>query len=122
MIRLLLRLCGIKDFEICQSCETLKQQLSYERDEKQRLTDTLLSIISPKVIEQPTVELQPVIQTAGLFSRRRAALEEKDRQEAKVLRNSTNLGKPDDRLKDTTIDRRIEELENELGVSEQKEA
>lgn len=112
MTRLLLRLLRITDYEVCASCETLKQQLAYERDEKRQLTETLLSIIRPKVYEAPAVELNPVIQTSGLFSRRRAALEAKDREEAKILRNSTNLGKPDDS---------IAKLETELGI-EEKEA
>lgn len=116
MIRLFLRLIGIRDYEVCQSCETLKQQLAYERDEKRQLTETLLKIVSPKVVvEQEIKEIQPVIQTSGLFSRRRAALEARDREEAKILKNSTNLGKPDDKLKE------IEKLEIELGV-EEKEA
>lgn len=115
MVRLLLRLMKIKDFEVCASCETLKQQLEYERSEKRQLTDTLLNIIKPKVYEAPTQELNPIMQTSGLFSRKRAALEAKDREEAKILRNSTNLGKPDDTLK------AIDKLETELGLDDQKE-
>mgnify|MGYP003395556945 CR=1 FL=1 len=113
MIRLLLRLLGIKDFEVCQSCETLKQQLAYERDEKKQLISTLLNIIQPKVIEVAPVELNPIQQTSAIFSRRRAALEAKDREEAKILKQSTNLGKPDDRLKEVEI------LEQELGIEKE---
>ena len=86
MIRLLLRLLSIKDFEVCKSCETLKEQLSYERAEKAELTKTLLNIINPKVVEAQPQEIQPVVQTSALFSRRRAALEIRDREEAKILR------------------------------------
>lgn len=117
MIRLLLRLVGIKDYEVCQSCETLKQQLAYERDEKQKLTDTLLNIINPKVIQQQIPnEIAPVTVTSGSFARRRAALEAKDRQEAQILREAKFLGKPDDRLKDKSIDEKIEKLEAELNI------
>ena len=115
MTRLLLRLLGIKDFETCKSCETLKEQLAFERSEKKQLTETLLAIIHPKVIEQPIVELSPIQQTSGTFARRRAMLEAKDREEAKILRNSTNLGKSDDRLN------QVQNLEKELGI-EEKEA
>lgn len=111
MIRLLLRLLRITDFEVCASCETLKQQLAYERSEKQQLTDTLLNIIKPKVYEAPAQELAPVMQTSALFSKRRAALEAKDREEARILRSSTNIGKPDDK---------IEKLESELGIAEKE--
>lgn len=109
MIRLLLRLLGIKDFEVCASCETLKQQLDYERADKKQLTETLLSIVSPKAIETPVVEYNPIKVSAGTFARRREAAEAKDREEAKILRQSNNIGKPDNILK----------LETELGVEEE---
>lgn len=115
MIRLFLRLLGIKDYEVCQSCETLKQQLAFEREEKKQLTDTLISILQPKVVEAPPVEINPVTTIAGNWARRRAALEERDRQQAKILVETKNLGKPDE-LKD-----HINKLEEELGI-EEKEA
>lgn len=110
MIRLILRLLRIKDYEVCKSCETLKEQLAFERDEKKRLTDTLIAIVSPKlVVETPVQELKPVVNSAGLFSRRRKALEEKDRLEAKIIADTAHLGKPDN-LKE------IEKLEQEMGI------
>lgn len=129
MIRLLLRLFRIRDFEPCKSCETLKEQLLFERDEKKRLTDTLLNIINPKAVEIPTIELQPITQSAGLFSRRRAALEERDRQEAKILREAKHIGRPDAELQKKVelvnkqadaeveaVNQSINQLENELGI------
>lgn len=117
MIRLILRLFGIRDYEVYQSCEILKQQLAYERDEKQKLTDILLQIISPKVIQQQIPnEIAPVTITSGSFARRRAALEAKDRAEAQILKEAKFLGKPDDRLKDKSIDEKIETLEAELEI------
>lgn len=129
MTRLILRLLGIRDFEVCQSCETLKQQLAFERDEKKQLTETLLSIIHPKVIEQPVVELSPIQQSAGLFSRRRAALEAKDREEARILTEAKHLGKPDFAVSNTPNDSRygsggsatitVAELESSLGIEKE---
>ena len=116
MIRLFLRLLGIKDYEVCQSCETLKAQLVFVNDEKRQLTETLLAIVHPKVIEQPIVEMNPVVQTSGIFSRRRAALEAKDREEAKILKEAKHLGKPDS-LRDVHI-ASTSELEKELGIEE----
>ncbi len=113
MIRLILRLLKITDYEVCQSCATLKQQLSYEREEKGRLTETLLNILSPKAVEVAPVVLEPFQQTAGTFARRRAALEARDRQEALIKSQSNNLGKPDS-LKD------INKLEEELGITEKE--
>lgn len=116
MIRLILRLLGIKDFDTCKSCETLKTQLEFERANNKELTDTLLSIVRPKVYEAPPVEMQPLANTAGLFSRRRAVLEERDRLAAKTLVESKNIGKPDN-LKDIEP---IAKLEEELGITEKE--
>ena len=115
MIRFICFLLG-KDYEPCKSCETLKQQLDFVNVEKKELTETLLSIVKPKVYEAPPQEIQPISNTSALFSRRRAALEAKDRESAKILRGSTNLGKPDDRLKD------IEKLEDELSIQHEEKA
>jgi len=113
LIRLLLRLFRITDYDICLSCSTLKEQLVYERAEKAKLTETLLNIINPKAIEQPIVELQPLSTSSASFTKRRAALEEKDRQEAKILRESKVLARPDFTQK---TDSSILNLEQELGV------
>ncbi len=121
MIRLLLRLLNIKDYEVCQSCETLKQQLAFERDEKKRLTDTLLTIIAPKAVETPPIEINPVAVTSALFSRRRAALEARDAENARIIKQRERLRIPDEA---TNKQIEIEKLETELGVgaSEEKEA
>lgn len=115
MIRVLLRLFGIKDFEVCASCENLKEQLQYERSTNKQLTETLIRIISPKAVESIPVELNPIQQTSALFSRRKAAMEQRDREEARILKNSTNIGKPDEFAK---TDGRIEQLEKELGIAD----
>lgn len=118
MLRIMLRLLGIKDFEVCQSCETLKQQLTFANAEKKELTNMLLNIIKPKEYEAPLIEMNQVATSSALFSRRRAALEAKDREEAKILKQSTNLGRPDFVTDDVTTKR----LETELGIEEKKEA
>src|SRR6266704_179704 len=115
MIRLLLRLLKIQDFEVCASCETLKQQLLFERDEKKRLTDILIEIVKPKTYETPAVEIQPIQQTSALFSRRRTALEAQDRERARILQEGRNIGPPDNIIK-TAAAKTIDELEEELGV------
>ncbi len=122
MIRLLLRLLNIRDYEVCQSCQTLKEQLDFIRDENKRLTDTLINIVHPKVVESIPVEINPIAQTSGLFSRRRAAAEEADRQKAQILKQSKNIGKPDFPVSPRNtgiIDNiTVEGLEKELGVEE----
>lgn len=124
MIRLLLRLLGIRDFEICLSCETLKEQLSYERSEKRQLTETLLNIIQPKVVESAPLEINPIIQSSGLFARKRAILEQKDREAARIRQDSKHLGKPDNLTPIQAVNREAmestEQLEHELGIVEEK--
>ena len=112
MIRFLTFLLG-KQYETCKSCETLKEQLAFERDEKKRLTDTLLNIINPKALEQPVVELQPIINSGGLFSRRRAALEAQSRESARIIAEKKHIGVPDN-MKNN--DKSISKLEKELGI------
>ena len=133
MRRFILRLLGIKDFEICPSCENLKEQLRFERDEKKRLTDTLINIVSPKVVESAPLEINQIQQSSALFSRRRRALEERDRLAAQTLKQSKNLGMPDYSgdpappfLGGSTTQsyngmNEIDNLEQELGVTEGKE-
>jgi hypothetical protein len=111
LIRFLCFLLG-RPYETCKSCQILKEQLLFVNDEKRQLTEILLKIVSPKTYENPLVELNPVVQTSGLFSRRRAALEEKDRQQAKILTEAKYLGRPDN-LKD------VESLEHELGIEKE---
>ena len=113
MIRFLCFLLG-KPYETCKSCETLKAQLAFVNEEKKQLTDTLINILHPKVVEAAPIEINQVTQTAGLFSRRRAVLEARDRQEALIKKNSPNIAQPDDRLKD------IDRLESELGITEKE--
>lgn len=109
MIRFLTFLLG-REYEECKSCKTLKEQLDFERAEKKELTKTLLEIIHPKVIEAAPVELNPINQTSATFSRRRAALEEADRQKAKVIQNSKHIGSVD------KVTANISDLEAELGI------
>jgi hypothetical protein len=121
MTRFFLRLFGIRDFEPCSSCENLKEQLRYERENNQHLTDTLISIVKPKVVESPPIEINQIAASSALFSRRRAALEERDRQEAMIKKSSTNLGKPDDSLRDIQKGQNVmsvSQLESELGIEE----
>jgi hypothetical protein len=116
MFRLILRLLNIRDYEVCPSCAVLKQQLELSNGERQRLTDTLLEIIKPKVVEAAPLEINQISQTSALFSRRRAVMEAKDREEARILQEAKHIGKPDN-LRD------INSLERELHISEaEKEA
>jgi hypothetical protein len=121
MIRLLLRLFGIKDYEVCQSCETLKQQILYERAERQRLTETLLDLVKPKPpapLVEPAV-MEP-IKPMNTFSQRRKILEEEDRKNNDLLTNSKNLAMPDEafsrKISYVSPVKSTEVLEKEVGI------
>lgn len=96
-----------KDQIICESCETLKQQLSIANTEKKALLERLLEKPEKEVL--PAQEnLKPVMmpQSAALWKEKRAALEANDRAEAKALRQAANAI-----IAEKT---RTEELETEL--------
>lgn len=123
MIRFISHLLG-KPYETCKSCETLKQQLEYVNAEKKQLLDTILDIVKPKTFENPPVELNQKTSIALPFSRRRAAYEAKDREDAKILRENKFIGQPDSQIKSSSpvSTQTIEELESELGVAEETSA
>ena len=116
MIRFISFLLG-RPYETCKSCETLKEQIAYERDENKRLTDTLINILQPKAVEAAPIEINPLQQSSALFSRRRAALEEKDRQAAQVLAMKKHIAVPDSLIK-IKSNISVDDLEKELGVEE----
>lgn len=118
MIRLLMFIFG-KSYEDCKSCETLKQQLEYERANNKQLQETLIGILRPTIQEQVPVEVPNVIHSTALFSRRRSALEEQARREAATMKTSKVLAKPDV-VNDVPADESVEKLEQELGIAESK--
>lgn len=115
-----------KPYEPCKSCETLKQQLEFERSEKKELLDTILRIVNPKVVEAPAVEMTPVNVTTGSFTRRRAILEQKDREEARIKKQSPFLASEDKVTiagnTSITATSDIDKLEKELGIEETEKA
>jgi hypothetical protein len=111
MIRFLLFLLGKTNYEPCKSCEVLKQQLTLANEEKKDLTSTLLNLLKPQIQELPVAEIQAIPQAANTWSKRRAILEETERQKARVLRESNVVAMPD-KPKDA-----IDNLEEELGIA-----
>jgi hypothetical protein len=107
-----------KNYEECKSCQTLKEQLEFERSEKLRLTETLLEILKPKVVEAPPVTINEVAQSSAIFARRRAALEAADREEAKILAQRKHIARPDIAIA-TNQNSSIEKLEQEVGITQE---
>lgn len=127
MIRLLCIIFHIP-YETCKSCETLKEELRFMREENKRLSQCLVDIASPAKKETVQQFVAPAANHPLLFSRRREELERQDRERAAARANSGPLvAKSDIEIKNDVIKKNIlsepvgqtqsiEDLERELGV------
>ena len=72
---------------LCNSCETLREQLSFERREKDYLLRKLIEPTAPKE-EVPIKldEMEPIHSKHVLLSARRQMMEENSRAAAEILR------------------------------------
>jgi len=123
MIRLILRLLNIRDYEGCKSCETLKQQLALVNEERERLTSTILNLVKPQVIPQQVTQTAPLVQSVSTFSRRRAELEKSERTKERIVKTSPLIAKVEDVKLSSGLDvNSVEELEKELGLEEKTNA
>lgn len=102
--RLIEKWAGLEP-EVCLGCETLKVELSAARDNNDRLTQALIDSTKPQVITQvvePQEDLKPISSKSLPWRARQQALENEDRQRARILR---------DHAKQAT-----EELERKVGL------
>jgi len=100
--------------KICQSCETLKLQLSIANHEKQEMLNTILSLSRPAEREQtsPAVDYEKIKPKMTTWNVRRQMLEAEDRKAAQVLAEQRKK----------SIKEQIADLEKEVGLeSEPKE-
>lgn len=121
MIRLLLHVFKIKDYEPCRGCEVLRQQLLIANEEKKELTQTLLNLIKPKVFEQPSKEIPNLVTSmpAMTFSRKRTELEKAEKERTRIVKTSPFLARPDEVMKSGALgsaSQAIEDLERELKL------
>lgn len=86
----------------CESCETLKMQLSIANDDKARLLDRLLQKPEPEA-RIDTTELKPIIPRHVPFAVRKQMLEAEDRERARLMRDAPKI----------TVD----DLEKELDIA-----
>ena len=86
----------------CESCETLREQLSIANEEKRQLLQSLQSYHKPVAII-PTAQPEPVPIKKGPipWKIQREMMEAEDREKARIL---------------STVDKSNEELEKELGI------
>jgi len=107
MVRLVLRLLKIKDYEPCKSCEVLKQQLDIVNQERADLLATIMGLVKPEVVQQQITTVMPTDRKALPWAQRKKILEEEDRARARVLGEVT---------------RKIETVEKEVGLDESSKA
>lgn len=125
MLRFLSHIFGWH-YEPCKGCEVLRTQLQISNDENRELITTILQLVKPQIIEQPSKQLQhiPTNPAALTFSRRRAELENAERVKNQIVKSSPFLAKPDDVISNSTVGagKSANELERELGIEETKNA
>lgn len=101
-----------KEPKLCESCETLKQQVEHLRQDNDRL---LTRVLTPVVVtERPEVipdNITPLRKGHIPWNVRKQSLEAEDRQKAKLQRDSP---------KPVAADTSTEELEQEVLNAEQE--
>lgn len=89
------------DYEECKGCEILKHQLRETNQEKKDLLELVMSLVRPTPAKIEPREAQiskiPIIPKNMTWSRRRAMLEERDRIETQLRKNSPFMASPVER-------------------------
>lgn len=103
--------CQIQEEEqrVCQSCETLKMQLSIANIEKKQLLDSILSFTKPAIQEVTHVKPEDVKSKIMTWNVRKQMLEQEDRRTAALLKDKEKIQK------------QIDELEKEVGIEKETE-
>lgn len=96
-----------REAKICQSCETLRANITTLTYENQKLLAAVTKQPEPEQPVRDTRELKPVMPRMMPFSMRRQMLEAEDRAAAKLLKN-------------TPVIEGVEELEKELDIAQAK--
>ncbi len=86
--------------KVCQSCETLKQQLEIANYEKRALLDRLLKEPEKETIKEKRVTTIP---RTVHWNIRRQMLEQEDREKAKLMREAPKPQATDDLEKELNI-------------------
>jgi len=121
MIRLFLRLIGIKDFETCKSCLTYKQQLDLANAEKREMIETLIQLTRPNVVvpSGEIKELTNVQNAKTTFNRRRDLLEKSHRIEKNIRENSSFIAKEARASVKDISPESVEAMEQKLGLADE---
>lgn len=100
---------------ICQSCETLKSQLTSANYREEQLLARILELTNPVKPEPRQIEVPQELKPRNVsWQVRRQMLEENDRAQAKVIAENRK------QVSDIKAKVSVQELEKELGVEEAK--
>lgn len=93
--------------KICRSCNSLREQLEYARQENQQLLTHIMTLTAKP--EEPVPAAAPQIPVGKMTTWRthRQLLEERDRETARLLRDTQRQ------------DAEIAKLEKEVGITEE---
>ncbi len=113
----------------CESCETLKMQLSIANHEKQEMLNTILSLAKPSEGNgaAPTVDYEKLKPRMMSWNVRRQMLEAEDRKTAQVQAEQRKAateatGAPKEPVIDNPRLQSIKDLEAELGIEDKVDA
>lgn len=111
---------------MCDACEVLKDEVAYLRAQNKELLETITSQLKPApiVVEQSDGKAFKPLNINGRFTRVRAELEKRSREEF-IRQNSKSIAKPDVAQTITGVNvgsdsvtvQTTKQLEEELGVS-----
>ena len=103
----------------CASCETLRIQLEIANATIAKLTQALVDMTRPQIIEgsAPDSEIKPIMPHIVPWRTRRAMLEKEDRLKFDTMQREKNQAAPI-QTKDTK-DMSVEELESALDIKEE---
>lgn len=106
-----------EDNRVCESCETLKTQLSIANNEKRELLNQIMLLTRPAENQSsPPVDYEKVKPKMMTWNVRRQMLEAEDRKAAQILAEQKKKDAERAKIK-TSAD--IEQLEKELGITEE---
>lgn len=76
-----------------ESVRILKEMLEIANADRKQLLDALLNLTKPEVVQAPPTVINPIIQQGIPWHRRKQALEEEARNEARIKAKSERIEK-----------------------------
>lgn len=103
--------------KICNSCETLKNQLEIVNYEKRQMLDSILNNNKPVISEKPAVNYEELKPMSVPWAVRKQMLEADDRERARLMKQASSNLRVNIRSDIVESDKEIEDLEKQLGIT-----